>query len=686
MRNFPILLVAGVLLVCCSSSGRKDDLGVELEDAGIGDGPRFHGDAGVGDGPRVLADAREAREGDGPQVDVSPDVAGPGCQMLEQGVLIPLAEQPEKFALSMFHFNLQYVAGGLSGWMDRPGLDLDEEQVEDRIILESFEPLLDILLEHPGWGFDLEMQGLMLEVIAERHPVVLEKMRQLVQTGQLHVDSFHYSDQLWVAHPVISMEKSFEHNQRVFQDVCMPLGRAVFTQEGQFGEGLTHHIKESGRVGLLAVNLWKYFQGAAEVALCYEWGGTPVMVVGKSSSGLVGTKNVEVKWHFFDDGELAVTGNANPYFGEAFKYDKAFTDSYVEKLEQLEADGWRIATVADYVDHLVDYGYEMEPLPLVLDGAWQPSDTVNIQRWMGLVGMWDEAEDDNGVLTTLTRSRFVLQAAETLIAAAGKVGEESEEKLEEAWRHQLLGECSDSTGWNPFLGEVDYSREHSAVAVALGEELLAAVSLEPWGGEAMVDTGSGKVTADLAPPVFYELTAGEGLGMTIVCEPGEGGPEVGIEATGWTVSHSWCEVSGAIGYLELNLVPGDDAGKTIRVSFPRDGDVLSYVPALMEGRSEVTQFDVSSVLADPEEALALGLGNGLLGLGDDKWMVTPHFLNHLAVLLPASSPEIVFLDETADNSSTLRWGFFFLDGHSVDDAIGFANQVNVYPHVRVRQQ
>ena len=670
MRYFLTLLVAACLLVCCSSGGPKDDLGVEPGDAAEGDGPRGAGDVA---------------EGDGPPVDASPDVAVPGCQLLEQGVLISLDEQPEKFALSMFHFNLQYVAGGLSGWLDRPGLDLNEEQVEDRIIVESFEPLLDILLEHPGWGFDAEMQGLMLEVIAERHPVVLEKMRELVQAGQLHVDSFHYSDQLWLAHPVVSMEKSFQQNERVFQDLCMPLGRAVFTQEGQFGEGLTHHIKESGRVGLLAVNLWKYFQGAADVALCYEWNGTPVMVVGKDASGLVGTKNVAVQWHFFDDGELAVTGNANPYFGEAFKYDKAFTDNYVEKLEQLEADGWRIATVADYVDHLVDYGYQMEPLPLVLDGAWQPSDTFNIQRWMGLVGMWDEDEDDNGVLTTLTQSRFVLQAAETLAAATGSGVGRSEEKLEEAWRHQLLGECSDSTGWNPFLGEVDYSRDHSASALAIGEEVIGGVSLEQWGGMALVDTGSGDVTAAEPSQVFYELSLDEGLGMVVVCEAAEEGPEIGVEAEGWTVSHAWCKVSGTTDYLAIDLVPGADAGKMIRISFPRDSDVLSYVPALMEGRSEVTEFDLSSVLADPDEALALGLANGLLGLGDNNWLVTPHYLNHLAALLPADSPEIVYLDETADNSAPLRWGFFFLNGHSPAEAIGFANRVNVYPQVRVGQ-
>ena len=57
-----------------------------------------------------------------------------------------------KFALSMMHFNVQYVAGGLKGFFSTPDptIDLDAEQVEDAIVREGFEPVLDIFLAHPG--------------------------------------------------------------------------------------------------------------------------------------------------------------------------------------------------------------------------------------------------------------------------------------------------------------------------------------------------------------------------------------------------------------------------------------------------------------------------------------------------------------------------------------------------------
>ncbi len=58
------------------------------------------------------------------------------------------AQEPEKFSLTMFHFNVQYVAGGLKGFPsgsdNNPTFDLDDAQVQDLIIKESFEPVLDV--------------------------------------------------------------------------------------------------------------------------------------------------------------------------------------------------------------------------------------------------------------------------------------------------------------------------------------------------------------------------------------------------------------------------------------------------------------------------------------------------------------------------------------------------------------
>jgi len=54
-----------------------------------------------------------------------------------------------KFALSMYHFNVQYVPGGLKGWMTDPTFDMDNEQVEDAIVVEGLEPIVDLSVTAP---------------------------------------------------------------------------------------------------------------------------------------------------------------------------------------------------------------------------------------------------------------------------------------------------------------------------------------------------------------------------------------------------------------------------------------------------------------------------------------------------------------------------------------------------------
>ncbi len=92
------------------------------------------------------------------------------------------AEAPRKFALAVFHFNIQYVVGGLIGFLPTAepvaAWELDEPAVEDQIVRESFEPVLDLFLAHPSWGTDIELQGLFLEILEARHPDVLEHPAQ----------------------------------------------------------------------------------------------------------------------------------------------------------------------------------------------------------------------------------------------------------------------------------------------------------------------------------------------------------------------------------------------------------------------------------------------------------------------------------------------------------------------------
>ncbi len=607
----------------------------------------------------------------------------PACTPVKQGVLLPADSGTRKFALSLFHYNLQYVAGGLVGFLDNPEMDLTDIEVQDRIIVESFFPMIEILENHPTWGMDAEMQGLMVEAIAERHPGMLPRIRALVQSGQLHIDSFHYSDQLWVAYPLPSMVRSFQFNEAAFAEACLPLGGAVFTQEGQFGHGLAHHIRESGRTALYPTNLFKYFSGNVAGPLAYDWEGTDVVVAGKGVSEEVGGEVIEVTWHFMNDGELAFTGNANPYFGSLFAYDEKFTEKYVEKLEQLEADGWTIATVADYVGHLSHLGYEPPEMPLALDGAWQPKDTQNVLRWMGQVGeLGGPEEDDNGVLTGNVRSRIILQAAEAAAGHLGLPGLVVLSTLEEAWYHQLLAEVSDSTGWNPWPGEVKYSKGHSTSAAQSSWALIEAAVADI--GAMTVDTATGKWVD--GAEFFYRAVAPDSLVLQFPSEPLEEGPvAVTVTAPGRETTASWFTTEADGRYLlqvSFGVAAGED-DRFIRVAFPRFGDVLSYVPALLELEGTVTNFDVQDFALDQTNTLCLGLANGLLGLGNDNWLIKVESTVHLAAIIPRDGQEVRFENHSQPVDLSGSWSFLYLEGVSSDAAVALANRTNVTPVVEL---
>ena len=161
-----------------------------------------------------------------------------------------------RYSLSIFHFNIQYVAGGLDDYL---GTTASNDEIEDAIITESFAPLVDLFDRHPDWGASFEMQGYMLEVMAQRHPEISKKFFKLVRRGQLDLMSFHWSDQLVTALTTQDMDWSWDENQWVFKSLCLPRAPVHFLQEGQFGPGIALYAQQkNGETVVLPRNLMKY--------------------------------------------------------------------------------------------------------------------------------------------------------------------------------------------------------------------------------------------------------------------------------------------------------------------------------------------------------------------------------------------------------------------------------------------
>ncbi|RMG17139.1 MAG: hypothetical protein D6729_09575, partial [Deltaproteobacteria bacterium] len=314
---------------------------------------------------------------------------GPACTLPEVRPQ-PVDPARRRFAMTVFHFNIEYVMGGLDGDGERyeplcgeTCAGWDNQAVEDWIVRESFAPVVDFYLEHPQWGANIELQAYMIEVIAERFPDLLPKLRTLVARGQIELSSFHYADQLFLAFPARDLQRSQALTRAVFERTCLPLSPVVFDQEGQAGAGWLRWLGTHGyRIGIFPKNLYRYQHGADATWWPLYADGDARMIIGPG--GVDPESGVEFAWPFFDDGELlAVSGGLAPYLAPLVETDPARLDAFAEELSSLEAQGYLVTTVSDVVAHLEAAGIEARPVPPLLDGTWQAPSTDSIHRWLG---------------------------------------------------------------------------------------------------------------------------------------------------------------------------------------------------------------------------------------------------------------------------------------------------------------
>lgn len=633
----------------------------------------------------VVADAASDGTGGGTDVgsadiavadtaaDAAPDVADdatpdatPDAADAPQDVVAP-PDLPH-YALSLLHFNIQYVAGGSEGIIDSLGglltrpegfSELDEAEMEDQIIVESYRPVLDLLAAHPTWTLSIEMQGYMLEKIMERHPETFALTKSLVEAGQVELVSFHYSDQLFVAGHRESMERSLAMNEAVFAKAGIQRSGAIFTQEGQFGEGMAPLMAEYGYdVALLPKNLWSYQHGEGPVAPLYSMRGKHVIIGGRSvqdeASGLQST------WVFLDDGELLMTNDLDPYLSSLFVFHQKSYDDFEKQLMDMEAQGWKISSLGAWRQAVLDAGIEVPELPPVLDGCWQPKNTQNVYRWMGGAGVWGASERDNTVLRNNVRARHALLAAEAVDAGAATPSP----LIAEGWRELLLGEVSDATGWNPWNGEVQYSLTHSAAAQALAEQVLAA----GLGGGQQVDLATGAIE-----PLTAEAPPGAAVD-----------PLFALQASGkaWAAAEQWQESPDGGVVLTVTFTPeSPNPGRDLQVVMPYTHDHVIYSPALLE--DEVVSYPLDGFTWS---SIGIPLANGLLGIAPDRYLIKDMRTLHLAAVLDRGAQTVTFRDETSPTDvQQVVWRFVILDGVTAEEARQRADGLNVHPIWRAPQ-
>jgi hypothetical protein len=655
-----------IALLSCSSGGGTSDV---TSDAPID----------VPDAAEVADDADDAGPDGSDATSTEADVPP------TPGDLLCADSQPEpatwadgtKFSLAVYHFNLQYVAGGIHDFLAQP--DTPEEALEDLIVTESFAPLVELFERHPTWGGSFEMQGLFLEVLEQRFPDLLVRFGHLVQRGQVDLMSFHWSDQLFLAYPYRDQKWSWDQNQRLLQRFCLPQAPAFFTQEGQYGEGMARLAHdEIDAMGILPRNQLSFNLGADKPrGLWLDRDGLPLVTTDGFTDPATGWV---LDWNFVDDAELLATGGINPYFPELFKVNDKAVQEYEARLQALEDDGFRVTTIREYRRQLEAAGIARTPVPFVHDGQWQSDAGDNLFQWMGFGAGWAGDERDNAILTGNVKLSRRLRAAEILLDqadAAGKATAALRARLDGAIRDLLKAEVSDSTGWRPYIVEIRYSLDHAAAAEAAVQGVLVeALELLGLPGDAWVDLRSEEVSTEVpasappplldAPPFPFELDDG-GRGATVTTEDWGSHVDVWIDLPSRTPATS-----------------GSDRPAPLRVSVPEPLTHLVTSPALLEDRV------VSVPLADyellvkqdvtPKNRLCVGTPNGLVGLGGDRWLIVDTATLHVATCLSAEG--VWWEDQTQPNQDATLWHLVYLEG-TKEQALELAWRVNVEPVVAI---
>jgi hypothetical protein len=548
----------------------------------------------------------------------------------------------EKYGLGLLHFNIQFIAGELETY--------------HREVRETFSPVLDLLVNHPTWKFDIELQGHMVEFLAKHYPYTLEKLRKLVDNGQVELISCHYSDQIWIAFPKVDMIKSIQINDRVLKEHGLKRSRVFFAQENFFGEGLTE-LSDYFDICVARSSYYTYFHPIDELKPYYKMGNLKVLI----APDLGITENIQWSWFQCADGE-PVNVSGMPNHTRDFYFNKRKMGDFEQKVEGLEKSGYEITSVSDFVSKIDHMGFKAEELEPILDGAWQMHRCGGAFQWMGRYV--NDYEEDWVVRSHNFRTRSRLLAAETLLTYAKNKGVETKEQyqlLEKAWRHQLLAEVSDSTGWIPTSKEVHYAVEESDEVLNIVQNIIDYVKCKLGLGLVEVDTETGEVSKfqgkNLAGERYVDINDQDSL--------------VGLFGAKGTIRQFQKKANQV--RLCVEFVP------TERISgvFKRyDVDYLQYSPALME--SKLVKYNLDCFRAN---RLYLPLPNGLITLRENFHIIKHNEDTHIACLVDKNEQMVKFQMENAPRKD-YHWVFTLFWG-TAKEALRLANKINVRPKVVV---
>lgn len=551
----------------------------------------------------------------------------------------------DKYAIGLFHFNLQYVAG--------------DYKIERRIIRESLYPVLQFFDSHPRYRSDIEIQGYGIEVLAQEHPDVLALLKKLVLRGQIELVIAHYSDQLFIGYPALDLQQSIQLSDETLARYGLERSRVFFGQEFQYSPALATALK--GKYDVIATssdpNSW--YQDRTEPLVNVGYGGDTIhALIGSGRKELAG---MEWRIAFLDDGEEFNTKDYNSDFFRLPSQEKENMDKYQKLLQ----DGYKFVTITELVERIKkDPGYSIPAYPFVPEGTWHMQ-VCGPFMWMGRQRSGVETDGITRALSYQARGEVL--RAEALIRYAGQQGRDIsglKKLLQEAWKHLLLSEVSDSSGWDPWLVEVQYTDNEVATTRKLLKDILEQLwkMLAGTGAGWMIDTGTGVVA-----PVE---TTGRMMGDPVLI-PAALPINFSVSAQSYTVQTS--RANDSLYRMDIEcLRPADGV---VEITFETAADGLQYSASCGE---EVRVVLPSIWKHDP----AFALTNGFIYLNNGYSLIKDCTVEHLAATWKVSERKLVFREELKEGNMSMHMRFYIRKG-SAEAGLRFANRLNPFPSYRV---
>jgi len=556
----------------------------------------------------------------------------------------------QKYTMALYHYNVQYVPGSTA--------------IENRVIEESFYPLLKMYQRHSTWRCNIELSGYMLELLHQRYPHILDFLKFLVSEGKIELIVSHYSEQLLVAYPRTDMAKSIEISDSLLDSLDLVRSGLFFAQESQWTPGYAELLNayDYDTVVVSSDPFYNYLHHRMKITsplYFLEDNSTQSLSAdGRQVNVLLFTKpklinDIEFRWSWAYDGEFANTYTYN----NDFRYDSSRAQTHENKLEKFEAEGFYFAFISEIVS-LLNEMTDPERIPKIPEATWDMKKCKGVWRWMG--DNIADYEDDAFVRAYTYQARQEALVAETLLEKTREKGidvSDEEQTLLNIWKQILLAEVSDSTGWFPWEIEVKESIKLTDSALILLDNVIAELKMKLGYQDSLLKVDPSKNTiSKVSSIIFPEPTSAPNLNIKI-----KGGP--------YQINYTKGEFGVTI-TIKMFL----EKKSTVEIRFPAENGIM-YSPSLAE--NTLITLNPSDIHENPY----LPLSNGLVIINGSKAIIKHCAERHMAMQWNRDK-YIVFKEKSV--SGNLTYSFTFVEATVYHFTfVDIANSINVYPSLVV---